>query len=273
MPDAPVQDLLTLATRLATEAGDIACARFGHARSQMKADASLVTDADQAAQAHILSTVAEHYPDHGVIAEESIPHPQAHADQATARYCWVIDPLDGTRNYAQGFPIFSTSIAVLDRSRPVVAVVAGHSLGQIYTATLGTGTTLNGQPIEARDPEPGSDLLLAIPTSKDPLAVHVAHAWTAQRGFVIRNLGSTALHLAMVASGALNGAFSKRCKIWDLAAGLLLVTEAGGRITDPTGRDLLPLSLTADAATDLPFLAAPPATHKQLLQRIQLAAT
>ncbi|MBU0718861.1 MAG: inositol monophosphatase [Planctomycetes bacterium] len=273
MPDALIQDLLTLATRLATEAGDIARERFGHTRSQMKADASLVTDADQAIQARILSTIAECCPDHGVVAEEMISHPQVHADRTTARYCWVIDPLDGTRNYAQGFPIFSTSIAVLDRGRPVVAVVAGHSLGQLYTATIGTGATLNGQPIQAHDPEVGRDLLLAIPTSKDPLAVYVAHAWTAQRGFIVRNLGSTALHLAMVASGALNGAFSKRCKIWDLAAGLLLVTEAGGCITDATGRDLLPFSLTADSATDLPFLAAAPATHERLLQTIRPAGS
>ena len=107
-----------------------------------------------------------------------------------------------------------------------------------------------------------SEPLYGPPTS-------VLQSWAATEGFVCRNLGSTALHLAMVASGVLAGAFAKRSKIWDIAAGWLLVSEAGGRITDIRGQDQLPFALDADPNRDLPFLAAPPEMHKYLLETVR----
>ena len=269
MEDRATQEMLALARRLTAEGGDIARSYLGQARSRLKADTSLVTDADHAIQAHILEAVAARFPHHAVCAEETVSDPAAHAEPTAARYCWVIDPLDGTRNFVSGFPFFATSIAVLDRGRPVVGVVGEHNLGLVYAAAKGSGATLNDRPIRVNEPPPGSDVLLGIPSSKDRLTIDTVCAWIATKGFVLRNVGSTAVHLAMVAADTLAGAFGKQCKIWDLAAGLLLVTEAGGHITDPVGGDLLPLSLDADPNRDIPFLAAAPKLHGRLLKTLE----
>jgi myo-inositol-1(or 4)-monophosphatase len=269
MPDVELQGLLDLAKRLALDAARVSLSGGSPSGVRRKADDSVVTQTDHAIQDHILTAIAEAYPDHAVCAEETVSRPDVHADRTTARYCWVVDPLDGTRNFAAGLPCFSTSIAVLDHGRPVVAVVAEHNLGHIYTAIRATGATLNGNPVQVTDPTAAKDLLIGVPSSKDRLTVRVLQEWVATEGFVLRNLGSTALHMAMVASGALDAAFAKQCKIWDVAAGTLLVTEAGGRVTDPFGRRLHPFNLNADPNEDIPFLAAPITLHNRLLKSIE----
>ena len=271
MPDSLNQDMLGLAKRLATEAASIARKPWKDAGARLKADTSIVTDVDHAIQAHILQAIAEAYPDHAVRAEETVLKPTVHADPASARYCWVVDPLDGTRNYVSEFPFFGTSIAVLDRGRPVVGVISEHNLGYFYAAVRGGGASLNNESIHAKEPVPGYDWLLGIPSSKDAFTVRVLRSWAGTTGFILRNVGSTAVHLAMVASGALVGAFAKRSKIWDIAAGVLLISEAGGVITDPDGSDLLPFALDTDPSADIPFLAATPGVHGRLLETIQTA--
>ena len=188
-----------------------------------------------------------------------------------ARFCWVIDPLDGTRNYAYGVPCFSTSLAVLDRGRPVVGVVFEHNQKLLYAAIAGMGATCNGSGIRAAEVLEGRDVLVAFPSSKDQTTVDVRRDWVPRRGLVGRNLGSTALHLALVASGALSAAFCKRSKIWDIAAGGLLVTEGGGLITDLSGAERMSFDLAAAPDEDLPVLAAALQTHRQLLATIQAA--
>ena len=272
MTEKLAPDMLTLATSLAKEAARISLAGFGRASTRRKPDTTVVTETDHAIQARILDAVSQAYPDHAVLAEETVRYPRAHADVTKARYCWVVDPLDGTRNYAAGIPCFSTSIAVLDRGRPVVGVIYEHHVEHLYTAVHGEGAALNGRAICIGEPNPDVDMLVAVPTSKDQLSVAVVCHWAATPEFVCRSLGSTALHLALVASGALSAAFCKRSKIWDLAAGALIVVEAGGRITDQFGRDRLPFDLAADPEEDLPFLAAAPYAHKELLDSIRTAA-
>ena len=271
MDETPIIDMLNLAQALAGEAASISLPALGQAKSVRKPDDSVVTETDYAIQERIAVAVAEAYPNHAVVGEETLDEARGRADPRTARYCWVIDPLDGSRNYAAGFPCFATSIAVLDQGRPVVAVVSEHNLGLLYAATLGGGATLGGEPIRVAEPAPGEDFLVGIPSSKDRFTVNVLQSWVATRGLICRNTGSTALHLAMVASGALSAAFAKRAKIWDVAAGALLVTETGGRFTDPTGGELLPFALDADADEDLPFVAGPPRLHRRLIESIQAA--
>lgn len=257
-----------LAVRLAKDAAKSVLDRLGTRDISRKSDHSLVTDADEAAQLLILKAVAERFPDHAFLAEETVATNRTPPSPKIARFCWVVDPLDGTRNFVAGFPAFSTSIAVLEQGRPVVGVVHEHNLGQSYSAVLGGGATRNGQPILAKAPEKGFDWLLAVPSSKDDLTVGVLRSWIATRGFVLRNMGSTVFHLGLVASGVLAGAFAKRCKIWDVAAGALLVEEAGGVITSPTGEDLFPYSFDAEPSADVSFLAAARAVHSQLLDTI-----
>lgn len=267
MADESVKGMLGLATDLSRQATALVLAQVGKTKVTRKADSSVVTETDHAIEARVLAAIAKEYPGHAVCAEETASHTDG--NRAEARYCWVIDPLDGTRNYASGLPCFCTSIAVLDRGWPIIAVVLEHNLGHLYSATKGGGAMLNDAPIHAPEVEQEEDTLVGIPSSKDQLTVSVLQCWTATPGLVCRNFGTTALHLGLVASGALRAAFCKRCKIWDSAAGALLVTEAGGRITDPFGRPYLPFDLRADPSTDLPYLAATPNTHRRLLESIR----
>ncbi len=288
MSDAPLQEMLSLAKRLVADASKMVRSRMGRTTVRLKEDNSVVTEADHALQAHILEAIADAYPEHAVRAEETLAAPHAHCDLTKARYCWVVDPLDGTRNFASGIPCFSTSLAVLDRGRPVVGVVLEHNCGLLYAAAAGCGVTRCGigfQPVESQvtnlsrsdaiirveEVPEGSDMLVGIPSSKDQLTVNVLRSWVPMPGLIWRNLGSTALHLGLVASGALTAAFCKRAKIWDVAAGVLLVTESGGRITDLSGADLAPFDLTDPPDRDLPFLAAAPKTHQRLLRTIRTA--
>jgi myo-inositol-1(or 4)-monophosphatase len=266
-----LQDLLELAKRLAVEAAGVSLPKVGQASSSLKADASPVTETDIAIQTHILNAIAQDFPDHAVCTEEAIDNPADFPVATEARFCWVVDPLDGTRNYASGVPCFSTSLAVLDRGRPVVGVVFEHNQNLLYTAVAGMGATFNGTAICVEEPSCGSDILVGIPSSKDQLTVDVLCDWIRRPGLVARNLGSTALHLALVASGALSAAFCKRSKIWDIAAGALLVTEGGGLITDLSGAERMSFDLAADPDADLPVLAAASQTHRQLLATIQTA--
>ena len=160
------------------------------------------------------------------------------------------------------------TVEIAKRLDHAKTVVHEHNLGQCYSAVIGQGATRDEQPILARAPEEGFDWLLAVPSSQDSLTVGVVRRWIGTRGFVLRNTGSTVFHLGLVASGVLAGAFAKRCKIWDVAAGALLVQEAGGVITNPTGQELFPYSFDADPSANVPFLAAARAVHSQLLDSI-----
>lgn len=277
--DGPtVQDFLEVASRLALEAGETSIARINDASASRKSDDTVVTTTDHAIQAQILRVIAELFPDHAVCAEEAQPLPLQrggsgglHADVSAARFCWVIDPLDGTRNYVSGLPCFATSIAVLEHGRPVMAVVCEHNQRLLFSACAGGGAHLNGRPILVDDPPRHGDYLLGVPSSKDSLTQRIVRDWLGTKGFICRNLGATTVHLALVAAGSMAGAFGKQAKLWDVAAGALLVAEAGGRITDPFGGDLLPFRLDADGQRDIPFLAAGPVMHERLLESIRSA--
>ncbi len=269
MPETPIVAMLELAKRLAVEAADMALPRMGRTTARLKADQSLVTEVDGDIQRHILAVIGQVFPDHAIIAEEEQANSDVRPAPTDARFCWVIDPLDGTRNYACSFPCFSTSIAVLDRGRPVVGVVYGHHMKMLYAATLGGGTTVNDEPVGVGADHPNSELLIGVPSSKDKLTAAVVCRWVESQGFVCRNLGSTALHLGILAAGGLSAVFCKRCKIWDLAAGVLMVTEAGGRVTHLHGDDLALFDLNQDPGVDVPFLATTADAYERVMGSIE----
>ena len=260
MPETTYNELLASARDMAARAGLVIMDRWRSASVRTKSDGSPVTDADLAAQDRIVRAIGQRYPDHDVLAEEAGP-----ADRLTGKssYCWVIDPLDGTRNYARGFPCFATSIGLLADGQPVMGVVREQVTGMEYCAVAGGGATADG---------------VAVKVARRPLdreffvGVH-----SVQRGETpeaikrvvdrvnMRNTGSAALHLALVATGALDAAFGRRCHAWDIAAGYVLVAEAGGLCTSVDGRPLLPLPPTPDPRGRTPFLAAGPHAHGELL--------
>lgn len=273
MADESLAMMLELAQRLEIEAIELTRSHLGRVAASQKPDRSVVTDVDHAVQRNIVSAVSERYPDHAFLTEETLENAEAYPDRRSARYCWVIDPIDGTRNFVAGFACFATSIGVLDRGVPVVAAIVEHNLGHVYTAVAGGGAELNGQRLTMIEPDPARDMMVGVPSSKDSLTQSVVALWQGTRGLIPRNLGASAVHLGMVASGALGAMFCKKCKVWDIAAGVLLVTEAGGRVTTPSGEPRVPLDLTADSSVDTPVLAAAPKAHERLLAGIMPLGT
>lgn len=259
---------LHLAEHLARRAGEIALSRIDSAEISRKHDRSLVTTTDREIQIMITGALHESFPDHAVCGEETEPASRPCVAPTGTRYCWVIDPLDGTRNYVARLPCFATSIALLDGGVPVVGIIREHNTQQMFSAIRGQGATRNGRCIHVSNDGPGGDHLLGVPTSKDELALRAAELWHGMRGFVCRNLGSTAFELGLVAAGAMSGMLGCRVKIWDIAAGALIIEEAGGVVTDPNGRTIVPFRMDADPQVDIPTLAASRAMHATLLNSI-----
>jgi myo-inositol-1(or 4)-monophosphatase len=263
---ADLQSMLALATRLAVEAGQIARTRLGTARAQRKVDGSDVTDVDVAIETYVLEALGAAYPQHAVLSEEGVKA-GPHGDPGTSEFCWVIDPLDGTRNYVRKLPIFCTSIAVLQEGVPIVAVVHAPTTGQTFTAIKDGPARVDAATIRATAKPLEHDALLGVPTSRHAPSVKIIKRWADD--FILRNLGSTALHMAWVASGALDGAFCVECKLWDIAAGALLVERAGGICTRMDGSPIFPFALGRYRGEDTPFLAGGTAVHGALLESVR----
>jgi myo-inositol-1(or 4)-monophosphatase len=266
-----LDELLAFAGDLAVRGGTLAVERAGGVAFSHKPDSSLVTELDYAVQRLILDAIAERYPDHAVVAEEHQERSHRHPPRADARYCWVIDPIDGTRNFVAGLPCFAVSIGLLESAVPVVGVVYEPNLGRLFTARRDRRTQCNRADVAAPRPPAGRDLLVGIPSSKRRPTLDILQRWLPRPGLVARNLGSTALHMAMVAAGALDAALCTKSKVWDIAAGTVLVRQAGGIVTDLGGRDPFPLLPGADLSADTPVFAAAPHCHSELMATIREA--
>jgi len=258
-----------LALRLAREAGQIARPRIGQLPLFRKSDDSMVTQTDHDLQEFILSGIAREFPGHAVLAEEATTTVRGFPSSGESRFCWVIDPIDGTRNFITGFPCFATSIAVLEEGVPVVAAICEHNQDALFGAARGSGATLNGRNITVRQPPPREDWLIGGPSTKEPVTRRILERIIHTPNFIYRNVGSSAVHLCWAASGAIAAAFAKRCKIWDIAAGALLVSEAGGVITDLAGAHIDAFDLTRNPDEDIPFIAGAPEAHGTLLDLVR----
>ncbi len=227
-------DMLHTATEAAEKAGKILEGYFettGLERTE-KDDKSFVTKADTEAEELIVSLIRERFPDHGILGEEgSEVNPEA-------EYQWVIDPIDGTRNFTNGIPLFAVSIAVLYRGEPVIGVVYNPATGSLYAAEKGKGATFNGSPMRVSVQEAKKGLVTFGPgqgDAKEKLRTFFQNGESYFRS--VRYLGCTALELAYVARGGTEGFVCIGLKPWDYAAGRLLILEAGGTITDYEGKE------------------------------------
>lgn len=197
------------------------------------------SEVDRAAEAEIIRELRRAFPAHAILAEES-------GAQGKSRHVWVIDPLDGTHNYLRGFPHFCVSIALLENGEPMHGVVYDPLRDELFTASRGDGAFLNDRRMRIN---PKTGLAGALLATGFPFRQR-AHL-DAQLGMTrallgeaedIRRTGSAALDLAYVANGRLDGYFEIGLKPWDMAAGCLLVREAGGRYCDFAGREGIPES-------------------------------
>jgi myo-inositol-1(or 4)-monophosphatase len=233
---------VTIAARAARSAGNIILRymnRIDGLNIVEKQQLDFVSEVDKLAEAEIIKELRRAYPDHAILAEES-------GQTGKGPLTWVIDPLDGTHNYLRGIPHFSVSIALLDRGVPIHAVVFDPLRDELYTASKGDGAYINDRRMRVgkRENLGGAMIATGFPYRQREHLVPQLDMTRAILGQAedIRRSGSAALDLAYVAAGRYDGYFEIGLKPWDMAAGVLLVHEAGGRYCDFAGRDGIPES-------------------------------
>ena len=223
----------TVAIEAARRAGQVILDRFyTHKEVRFKGRANLVTDVDLLAEKAALELLRDEYPDFGIISEESEPIVTG------SSYTWVLDPLDGTRNYASGIPHFAVVVALTRDRQVVLGVTYDPVRGELFTADKGKGAYVNDVPISVSTKEEISECLLGFDMGyideKAVMALDMVRAlWPGMQS--IRVTGSAALGLAYAACGRVDIYFHHHLASWDIASGLLLVSEAGGKVVDRYG--------------------------------------
>jgi myo-inositol-1(or 4)-monophosphatase len=254
-----MQALLNTAVKAARKGGDIAArylSRIADLEVRTKARNEFVTQVDHAAEAAIIETIRERYPSHGFLAEESGQHP---GDE----YVWIVDPLDGTTNFVHGFPVFSVSIALRVRDQLEVGVVYDPSRQELFTALRGGGAQLDGRRIRVsgRADLDGALIGTGFPyrSNVDWLPKYMSMLRAVMETTAgVRRPGSAALDLSYVAAGRLDGFWEFGLSPWDIAAGSLMIREAGGLVTSLTPR--------SDYLASGNVLAGSPKVHEALLK-------
>jgi myo-inositol-1(or 4)-monophosphatase len=233
-----MRDYLDTAMAVARAAGELQRRRLWQEHEiAFKGESDLVTEVDKGCEELIVGLILERFPDHDILAEENVYTPR----NSSCR--WIIDPLDGTTNYAHGFPWFAVSIGLEIDDVVRVGVVYHTMMDEMFTAIRGEGAFLNGERIcvSARAPLKNALIATGFPYDK---------GWDRENNFsnferfqiasrAVRRAGAAALDLAYVAAGRLDGFWECKLKPWDVAAGSLMVEEAGGRVTDHGGGGFL----------------------------------
>lgn len=230
-----MDDYLSFATAIAREAGLLLKDRLDDRHDiDFKGEIDIVTEADRMSEALILSAIHCQYPGHDILAEESS------ATRNGSSFRWIIDPLDGTTNYAHGYPVFCVSIALEIEGEVRLGVIYNPMLEELFATEKGGGAYLNGRQLSVSGTDILSYGLLAtgfpydIRTSKDNNVNYFIGM--AKKARAVRRAGSAALDLAYVAAGRFDGFWELKLKPWDTAAGCLMVEEAGGMVTDLFGQ-------------------------------------
>jgi myo-inositol-1(or 4)-monophosphatase len=235
---------LEVATEAAREAGTILLAEFDRPQKiGYKGEVDLVTEADQRSEQAIVSRLRSHFPKHGIMAEEGSGQEGAAAATDSASYRWYVDPLDGTTNFAHGYPCFCVSIGLAESKAGVeellIGVIYNPINGELFTGVRDEGAFLNQKKIQVSSIERLATSLLAtgFPSVKRAQNPNIHYYWDfTLRSHGVRRDGSAALDLAGVACGRFDGFWEFGLKSWDTAAGVLLICEAGGMATDFAGR-------------------------------------
>jgi myo-inositol-1(or 4)-monophosphatase len=220
-----------VAIAAAYQAGKILNKYYGNLKHvQKKGAIDLVTEADLESEKTIKSIIQRQYPDHGIVAEES------GIQTSRTPYEWMIDPLDGTTNYAHQIPIFAVSIAFAVNKQPVVGVVFNPVAQDLFTSMKDQGAKYNGQPIAVSQTKKLSEsvLVTGFPYNLNEIieSLMVRFSNCLQSAQAVRRLGAAALDLCFIASGRFDGFWEQNLKPWDTAAGMLIAKEAGAHITN-----------------------------------------
>jgi len=228
------KDYLEAAVEIAQEAGKILREEFDRpAQISYKGDVDLVTQADKRSEQAIVARLTEYFPEHAIAAEEGTGH------ESESEFRWHVDPLDGTTNFAHGYPCFAVSIALAQHGELLAGVVYNPFYEEMFAAVRGGGATLNGKRIfvSTVDTLATSLLCTGFPVHKRLANPNIHYYWDfTLRSHGVRRDGSAALDLASVAAGRFDGFWEFGLKAWDTAAGVLLIEEAGGIVSDFAGK-------------------------------------
>jgi len=258
-----VERYLEVCENAVRRAGTVLVDRFGRVSARKKGPSDLVTEADLAAQEVVRHTIHKAFPEHALVGEEDPPGRTPMKRQDGFR--WIVDPLDGTTNYVHRVPFFSVSLALEHCGELLVGAVYNPMSGECFTAAAQRGAFLNGSQMRTSDVRTLSEALIAagFPPAVTPnlpdLRLFNEIVLVSQS---VRRTGSAALNLAYVAAGRFDAGWSFSTKIWDVAAGALLITEAGGMVTSLSGGQRPPNSGSF-------LVAATPELHGELLRLVQ----
>lgn len=259
---------LAFAAAVATRAGELQMERYERVeRIDYKSARDVVTEVDHLSEALILDAIRAAFPGDALLGEESGGHDGGATGQTATSglgRVWVVDPLDGTINYANGIPFFCVSIALVEAGRPVVGIVHDPSRGESFAAVVDGPATLGGQAIHASDKEKLSDFVISMALGGRAAATRAREVRKAIR--VPRSMGSAALALAYVANGRFD-AFVQQggLSTWDIAAAGLIAERAGATVTNLEGGPWFEIAATTKS---IGVLASPAAHHGELLRRV-----
>jgi myo-inositol-1(or 4)-monophosphatase len=223
--------MLNFAIETARDAGQLLLEKFGRKLTvSKKGDINLVTEADLASEALIVERIKSYYPKHAILAEES---GEAKIDGGS-EWKWIIDPLDGTTNFAHGYPCWSVTIALEHNGEVVIGVTFDPTRNELFAAERGRGASLNNKPIRVSETEDLAEALIVTGfpydfKRREDFARHLTAFLLQSRG--VRRDGSAAIDMAYLAGGRFDGFWEEGLNPWDMAAGVLLIEEAGGQVT------------------------------------------
>lgn len=233
-----IDKILRIAISAAYKSSDVLRNKFGNIEKiRNKGDIDLVTEADIESERVIIEHIKSQFPDHSILSEES------GEEIKNSDYLWIIDPLDGTTNFAHGLGLFATSIAFAVKGEVLAGVVLNPITSELFSAQRGKGSFLNGLPISVSSSGTVKESLLVtgfpydFKTILDPVINRFQSCLTEARG--IRRLGAAALDLCYVACGRFDGFWEQNLKPWDTAAGFLIAEEAGAKVTDFSSNSFL----------------------------------
>lgn len=224
--------MLNFAVETARAAGHVLMEKFGRISAvTKKGDINLVTEADLASEELIIERIKSYYPKHSILAEEGGDVIKIEGERT---WKWIIDPLDGTTNYAHGYPCFCVTLALEHDGEIVLGVTFDPTRNELFSAEKGCGATLNGKPMRVSSTEKLSEALIVTGfpydfKQRENFASHLTDFLLSSRG--VRRDGSAAIDMAYVACGRFDGFWEEGLNPWDVAAGKLLIEEAGGVIT------------------------------------------
>jgi len=263
---AMYEDLLETAVAAAQAGGEVVTPYFRHASLEVrrKGENDFVTQADKESETAILAEIRKRFPDHRILAEEGSGAGQGHGD-----YEWLIDPLDGTTNFLQGLPVYCVSVACRKGDELLAAAIQDPEGGNLFTASRGGGAFWNGRRMSASPSESLTGAFLATGYPFRALSTLDLYLGIFRDVFrhakAIRRCGSAALDLAYTAAGVYDGFFEFRLSPWDIGAGVLMVREAGGAVTDLDGGD--------NSFASGNVVAGSPGVHRELLEIVQRHAS